>query len=206
LDFEFSEDQEHVPDTVAADVLVLTATTNDGERGAFVVERDWPGVEVVAAPTVDGTRKFAALTLPDTPAVRLGGAGDSTSAVAETADRIVVAAVVDGVGAASRALDMAVDYAKERRQFERPVGSFEASSTSASTCCARSSSPAPVRTTRAGRRTPPIQPNGTAPPPWRRRSRPTSSTAWARRSSRSTAGSGSPGSTTRTCTTSGSSR
>jgi alkylation response protein AidB-like acyl-CoA dehydrogenase len=115
----------HVPDAVAADVVVVTATGTDGELGAFVVERDAPGVEVVATPTVDGTHKFAGMTLADTPAVRLG-TGDATSAVAETVDRVVVAAVVDGVGAAARGLEMAVDYAKERRQFDRPIGSFQA--------------------------------------------------------------------------------
>jgi alkylation response protein AidB-like acyl-CoA dehydrogenase len=115
----------HVPDAVAADVVVVTATSSDGELGAFVIERDAPGVEVAAVPTVDGTRKFARMTLADAPAVRLG-AGDATNAVAETTDRVVVAAVVDGVGAASRALEMAVDYAKERRQFDRPIGSFQA--------------------------------------------------------------------------------
>jgi alkylation response protein AidB-like acyl-CoA dehydrogenase len=114
----------HVPDAVAADVLVVTANA-DGELGAFVVDRDAAGLETAATPTVDGTRKFATVTLADTPARRLGG-GDATSAVAETVDRLVVAGVVDGVGAASRALEMAVDYAKERRQFDRPIGSFQA--------------------------------------------------------------------------------
>jgi alkylation response protein AidB-like acyl-CoA dehydrogenase len=90
-----------------------------------VIDRGAAGLDVVATPTVDGTRKFASVALADTPARRLG-TGDATDAVAETVDRLVVAAVVDGVGAASRALEMAVEYAKERRQFDRPVGSFQA--------------------------------------------------------------------------------
>jgi len=115
----------HVPDAVAADVIVVTATTADREVGAFVVERGAAGLDVVATPTVDGTRKFASVAFAGSPARRLG-AGDPADAVAESLDRVVVAAVVDGVGAASRALEMAVEYAKERRQFDRPVGSFQA--------------------------------------------------------------------------------
>jgi alkylation response protein AidB-like acyl-CoA dehydrogenase len=117
--------EAHVPDGVAADIVVTSAATPAGELAAFVVDRGAAGLEIVATPTVDGTRKFATITLADTPARRLG-AGDATSAVAETVDRLVAAAVVDGVGAASRALEMAVDYAKERRQFDRPIGSFQA--------------------------------------------------------------------------------
>ena len=115
----------HVPDAVAAAVIVVTATTADGEVAAFVVERGATGLEIVTTPTVDGTRKFARVAFAGTPARRLG-AGDAADAVAETVDRMVVAAVVDGVGAASRALEIAVEYAEERRQFDRPVGSFQA--------------------------------------------------------------------------------
>jgi alkylation response protein AidB-like acyl-CoA dehydrogenase len=115
----------HVPDGAAADIIVLSATTADGELGAFVVERGDVGVTVQATPTVDGTRRFATVSIEDAPARRLGR-GDPRNAVAETMDRVVVAAVVDGVGAASRALEIAVDYAKERRQFDRPIGSFQA--------------------------------------------------------------------------------
>jgi alkylation response protein AidB-like acyl-CoA dehydrogenase len=115
----------HVPDGVASDVVLVAATAPDGELGIFTVERGALGLEVVPTPTVDGTRKFAGVTLTETPSRRLG-AGDATDALAETVDRLVVAAVVDGVGAASRALEMAIDYAKERRQFDRPIGSFQA--------------------------------------------------------------------------------
>jgi len=115
----------NVPDAFAADTIVVAATATDGELGAFVVARDAPGCAIEPTPTVDGTRKFATVTLTDTRARRLGS-GDATNAVAETVDRLGIAAVVDGVGAAARALEMAVAYAKERRQFDRPVGSFQA--------------------------------------------------------------------------------
>ena len=115
----------NVPDAVAADTIVVTTRTTDGELGAFVVAGDAPGCAVEPTPTVDGTRKFATVTLAEVPGRRLG-AGDATSAVAETADRVGIAAVLDGVGAAARALEMAVEYAKERRQFDRPIGSFQA--------------------------------------------------------------------------------
>ena len=124
-DWRLAGQTAHVPDAVAADSIVVTATTTGGELGAFVVARDAPGLAIAARPTIDATRRFATITLTEAPARRLG-TGDAMSAVAETVDRLGIAAVVDGVGVASRALEMAVEYAKERRQFERPIGSFQA--------------------------------------------------------------------------------
>jgi alkylation response protein AidB-like acyl-CoA dehydrogenase len=124
-DWKLTGEEAHVPDAAGADSIVVTATTNEGELGAFAVARDAPGRQVTPTATIDGTRKFATVTLADAPARRLG-AGDATGTVAETVDRLGIAAVVDGVGAASRALEMAVGYAKERRQFDRPIGSFQA--------------------------------------------------------------------------------
>ena len=123
-DWTVTGEAQRVPDAATADAIVVAATT-DGELAVFVVARGAPGCAIEPTPTVDGTRKFAALTLTETPARRLG-AGDATSAVAETVDRMGIAAVVDGVGTAACALDMAVEYAKERRQFDRPIGSFQA--------------------------------------------------------------------------------
>jgi alkylation response protein AidB-like acyl-CoA dehydrogenase len=124
-DWRIRGEKTHVADAVAADLLVVTATTTEGELGAFVVARDAPGLEVTPTATVDGTRKFATVTLTEAPARRLGS-GNAKDAVAETVDRLGIAAVVDGVGTASRALEMALEYAKERRQFDRPIGSFQA--------------------------------------------------------------------------------
>jgi acyl-CoA dehydrogenase len=63
----------------------------------------------------------------DAPATPAGAPSvDVLAAVARTADRLCVALAVDGVGAAARALDLAVEYAKERVAFDQPIGAFQA--------------------------------------------------------------------------------
>ena len=113
-----------VPDAVAADVLLVTAVDDD-RLGLFAVEAGAPGLLITDKPSVDATRKQADVELDAVPARRLG-AGDATQAVAEVVDRLLTGLVVDGVGAAHTALDMAVAYAKERVQFDTPIGAFQA--------------------------------------------------------------------------------
>jgi alkylation response protein AidB-like acyl-CoA dehydrogenase len=113
-----------VADAAAADVVLVTATMGDG-IGLFAVEAGARGLGVHPSPSVDGTRKQATVVLDDTPARRIGS-GDATGAVAEAVDRVLVGLVVDGVGAAHASLDLAVAYAKERVQFDKPIGSFQA--------------------------------------------------------------------------------
>jgi alkylation response protein AidB-like acyl-CoA dehydrogenase len=114
----------HVLDAMAADLLLLAARTGDG-LGVFAVEREAPGVEIVSSPTVDATRKQGTVSLTDAPGLRLS-AGDATEAIARVADRMLVALVADGVGAAERVLELTLEHAKARHQFGRPVGSFQA--------------------------------------------------------------------------------
>jgi alkylation response protein AidB-like acyl-CoA dehydrogenase len=116
----------HVPDGAAAGRLVVVAGDDVGTIGAFVVDARDRSVGVSATPTVDGTRKEATVVFHDTPAQRLGDGGDASPAISAALDRMAIAAVVDGVGAAARALEIAVGYAKERVQFGRPIGSFQA--------------------------------------------------------------------------------
>jgi alkylation response protein AidB-like acyl-CoA dehydrogenase len=93
----------------------------------FAVERTGPGVEVRPVPTIDGTRKSATVELHAATGRPLGPGGAAASeGLAEVVDRMITAAVVDGVGAAEVALDLAVEYAKERIQFDHPIGSFQA--------------------------------------------------------------------------------
>ena len=115
----------HVPDGGAANLFLVTARDPDGALGVFAVQRDDPGVSVEASPSVDGSRKESTVRLDSARGWRLG-AGDASDAIARTLDKLAVAYVVDGVGAAARALELAVEYAKERVQFDKPIGSFQA--------------------------------------------------------------------------------
>jgi alkylation response protein AidB-like acyl-CoA dehydrogenase len=113
----------HVPDAGAADVVLVTALDDDGALGVFATD-DFTAEPV---PTVDGSRKQGRVALDAARARRVDLGGRSTrDAITSALDRLGVALAVDGVGAAQRALELAVDYAKERVQFDRPIGSFQA--------------------------------------------------------------------------------
>jgi alkylation response protein AidB-like acyl-CoA dehydrogenase len=114
----------HVADAGAADLVLVVAGRPDG-LGAFAVDPGAAGVTITPTPTVDGTRKEATIVF-DAANGRPLGEVDRIGAIAATVDRIGVAMVVDGVGAAERALELAVEYAMERRQFDQPIGSFQA--------------------------------------------------------------------------------
>jgi alkylation response protein AidB-like acyl-CoA dehydrogenase len=115
----------HVPDVLGADLVFIVARRTDGSLGLFLVTPGTEGVTITATPTVDGTRKEGTIVLESAEAREIGD-GDATASIAEVVDRLGAAMVVDGVGAAARALELAVEYAKERRQFDVPIGSFQA--------------------------------------------------------------------------------
>jgi alkylation response protein AidB-like acyl-CoA dehydrogenase len=115
----------HVADASAAGLFCVTAKDPDGVFGVYAVQNATTGVAVSETESVDGSRKDGRLDLDGATGWRLGSE-DATDAVASTLDRLAVAYVVDGVGAASRALALAVEYAKERVQFDKPIGSFQA--------------------------------------------------------------------------------
>jgi alkylation response protein AidB-like acyl-CoA dehydrogenase len=125
-DFVLAGSVAQVLDGGSADLLVVAARAADG-LGLFVVAGDAAGVERRALPTLDRTRRLASLALRDVrvPAsARLGG--DAAGALELTLDRARIALAAEQVGGAQRCLDLAVAYAKERVQFGRPIGSFQA--------------------------------------------------------------------------------
>ncbi|MFE7840452.1 acyl-CoA dehydrogenase family protein [Streptomyces sp. NPDC057474] len=118
-----------VLDGAAADVVLTVARTGDGIGdgiGVFLADGDAPGLTREPLPTMDPTRRQARLDYADVPATRLRTHGDGWDLVAEVLDRAAVALAAEQVGVASRTLDMAVEYAKVRHQFGRPIGSFQA--------------------------------------------------------------------------------
>jgi alkylation response protein AidB-like acyl-CoA dehydrogenase len=114
-----------VLDGASAAVVVVPAVV-DGDLGLFLVERDAAGFSAEPLETLDLTRKLAHLRFDATPvAGRLDGApaADVLDAVLATAS---VAMALEQVGGAAEVLDVAVQYAKDRVQFGRPIGSFQA--------------------------------------------------------------------------------
>lgn len=115
-----------VLDGAAADVVLTVARTGEG-IGVFWVDGDAAGLTREPLPTMDPTRRQARLDYQDVPATRLRtSGGDGWDLVSQVLDRAAVALAAEQVGVASRALDMAVEYAKVRHQFGRPIGSFQA--------------------------------------------------------------------------------
>jgi alkylation response protein AidB-like acyl-CoA dehydrogenase len=110
-----------VVDGHAADVAIVAARTGDG-LAAFAL--DSPAGQLV--PALDVTRKVARVELAGRPARRLGPPGDQTNLLRRIGDDIDVALCAETVGAADRALELAVEYAKQRVQFDRPIASFQA--------------------------------------------------------------------------------
>jgi alkylation response protein AidB-like acyl-CoA dehydrogenase len=96
----------------------------DKAGGLHLVDRDSPGLEITALITVDVTRSAAALRFDGVEAQTLPRAGPSLVGRLAAALHVTVAA--DLLGAGTRMMEMAVDYAKVRHQFGRPIGSFQA--------------------------------------------------------------------------------
>ena len=101
----------------AVDAPVLPGTALPGTGG---------GLSRTSLPTLDQTRKLARLEFADVAGRLIGSPGDAAAVLDRTLDVAAIALAAEQLGGAQRALDMAVEYAKIRHQFGRPIGSFQA--------------------------------------------------------------------------------
>src|SRR6516164_7762 len=115
-----------VLDGHAADLILAVAATGTGQLALFAVDPAAEGLARRALPTLDQTRKLARLAFSHTPARLIGEPGAARAVLDHTLDVAAVALAAEQLGGAQRALDMAVEYAKVRQQFGRPIGSFQA--------------------------------------------------------------------------------
>ena len=111
-----------VLDAVGADALVVVADGGDGPA-LFLVRAGAAGLTVSAQSQLDLTRRLAVVELRDTPAERLEGDAPALVAAARDVGAVVLAA--EAVGAMEQLLRMSVDYAGQRLQFGRAIGSFQ---------------------------------------------------------------------------------
>ena len=118
-----------VLDGHAAGLILVVAQTSAGLSlfavDAAVLPGAGGGLSRTSLPTLDQTRKLARLEFADV-ARLIGSPGDAAAVLDRTLDVAAIALAAEQLGGAQRALDMAVEYAKIRHQFGRPIGSFQA--------------------------------------------------------------------------------
>ena len=117
VDNTLNGEKIQVPDAIGAAYLFVT--TNDG---VYLVPTDATGLTITATECLDGSHRFAAVQFDNVAGTRLG----DNAQLAPVIDRMLVALCADGLGAAQRALELAVAYACERQQFGQHIGSFQA--------------------------------------------------------------------------------
>jgi alkylation response protein AidB-like acyl-CoA dehydrogenase len=123
--WKISGTKSFVLDGHTADLVLVAARTAAGVS-IFAVQGDAAGLTRTALSTMDQTRKQAKLEFDGVAGQLIGTDGAGWDTISTVLDLAAVALAAEQVGGAQKCLDMAVEYAKVRVQFGRPIGSFQA--------------------------------------------------------------------------------
>jgi alkylation response protein AidB-like acyl-CoA dehydrogenase len=124
-DGKLTGSKSYVLDGHTATLLIVAAKAGS-DIALFAVDPDADGVTRTKLETLDMTRKQAKIDFNNTPATLLGDAKNGKAALQKTLDQAAALLSSEMVGGAQQCLDMSTQYAKERYQFGRPIGSFQA--------------------------------------------------------------------------------
>ena len=114
-----------VVDGHVADLVLVVART-DGGIGVFAVEGDAAGLTREPMVTMDATRRMSRLTFDNVQGRLVGEEATGQHMVEKALQLAAVALAAESVGGAQKCLELSADYARERIQFGRPIGSFQA--------------------------------------------------------------------------------
>jgi alkylation response protein AidB-like acyl-CoA dehydrogenase len=106
--------------------LIIVAARSGSGVSLYAVQGDAAGLTKTALSTMDQTRKQAKLEFKDVQGELIGTEGQGWSVLEKVLDLAAVGLANEQVGGAQLVLEMAVQYAKDRIQFGRPIGSFQA--------------------------------------------------------------------------------
>ena len=112
-------------DANVADIIIVAAKEG-GNLGLFLVEKGASGLKVENLEGMDLTRRLTRITLENTPAEKMDGASDARAALEEALQCASFALSAEGVGGMQWILDASVGYAKQREQYGRLIGSYQA--------------------------------------------------------------------------------
>jgi alkylation response protein AidB-like acyl-CoA dehydrogenase len=124
-ELELAGTKRHVVEGNSVDEHVVVARGDGGVRAIVVPVAD---VETTREHTVDGSRHLVSIVLDGVrvSADRLLGEGDATDALRRAVEEATLGIALEMVGVAQTILDVTLDYAKQRVQFDVPIGSFQA--------------------------------------------------------------------------------
>jgi alkylation response protein AidB-like acyl-CoA dehydrogenase len=112
------------PAVDTATLLLLSARTDNGDAGLFLCDARASGVAITRHHAMDPTSMLCRVEFDGAEAEPLGSAeGAALERLLETS---ALAAAAQMAGIAGAALDLAVAYARQRTQFDRPIGAFQA--------------------------------------------------------------------------------
>ena len=119
-----------VPDAHVADTIVCAARTGEETEGIslFLIDAESPGIGITVLDTLAGDKQcevvFDGVSVPM--ANMLGEVGKGWPVLRKVLLMSAVAKSAEMIGAAEKVLEVAVTYVKDRTQFGRPVGAFQA--------------------------------------------------------------------------------
>ncbi|MGZ4691192.1 MAG: acyl-CoA dehydrogenase family protein [Acidimicrobiia bacterium] len=118
----------HVPFASAATRLVVLARTGTDDVDLFLVDPSDPGVTLTQMLTIGSDTQYqvelTGVRVPESS--RIGGAGTGWTTWNDTMFDGIILLAAYAMGGARYAFDITLQYAKDRHQFDKPLGAFQA--------------------------------------------------------------------------------
>ena len=125
--FTITGSKEHVYFASAADRLLVLARTGPGATDVdlFLVDPKAPGVTLTQKMSISSDAQYH-VDFANAPAERVGAAGSGWATWESVVTDGIILAAAQAMGGADHALEITVQYAKDREQFGKPLGAFQA--------------------------------------------------------------------------------
>lgn len=114
----------HSVNPLVADVHLADVVLQEHQGEIHALYRDDIGFE--RNPSIDSSRRLSRVNFEPSDATRLVGSEQGRAVWSETLNRGALAVAGQSLGLAQRMLDLSVDYVTQRKQFGKPIGSFQA--------------------------------------------------------------------------------